>query len=294
MSLPHSLARAAPSLRGALVLACAVALAGCSRVEILYRQADWMAAHFVAGFVELSGAQRERLEDGLRDLLAWNCREQLPALGALIGDLDLDVADGRLGPRAVQDYGERVEALGQGLTQHAIPLAARFLTDLTPDQVEGLYRSLEQGNADTERKIRQATEAEVAGEYEETATDQIERWLGQLNPAQTGVVETWARAFEPLGLVGVDFRRAQEARLRPSIERCRTDPGCLEPVLRTTLAQLNAARSPDHRAMLDHNREISWSMVAAVLSGADAEQRRHLHRFATGLRADLAGIRCGP
>jgi len=276
-----------------LVLACALAFPGCSRVEILYRQAHWMATHYVADFVELSGAQRERLEGDLRDLLAWSCREQLPALGALIGEFDLDVAEGPLDPGGVQAYGERVEALGGGLIQHAIPLAARFLTDLTPAQVNGLYRSLEENNADAERKIRRATEAEVATEYAQTATDQIERWLGGLNPEQTGVVAAWARAFEPLGLVGLDFRRAQAAQLRPSIERCRTDPGCLEPVLRTTLAQLNAARSPDHRAMLAHNREISWSMVAAVVSGADAEQRRYLHRYATGLRADLAGIRCG-
>jgi hypothetical protein len=263
-------------------------------VEILYRQADWLLLDWVEGYVPLTEPQRSRLKADIAGLLAWGCREQLPALSDLLGELDRDAQAGRLTPERVRGFGMRVESMVDALLGRATPAAARLLADLSPAQLASLYRSLEEVYARDERRIRTASPGAVAEGYARTGRDHLKRWLGNLSPDQERILDDWAAGFRPLGTLGLGFRRDQGARLRPMIERCRHDPRRLELELKETIARLGERRKAEHRALLEHNRSITYGMVAAALSQADRGQLKHLHRYASGLRADLAVLDCGP
>ena len=275
------------------VLFLAVALvAGCSQVQFLYAQVDWLLLRWVEEYLELGDRQRDRLKVDIAELHTWHCRVQLPQLGTLLGDIDADVAQGRLTPARAGAYAERVEALWRGILDQAAPATARLLADLTPHQLDDLYRALEKGHAAAQRKIRKRTPSAVAADYADGARDEFERWLGPLNRAQRGLIADWSRALRPLGLTGLDYRRAWQDRLRPLIADHRGEPGRMAAMLRDTFARIVQDQPPAYRETLSTNRTVTYAMVAAVIASADETQRAHLHRFVSKLRADLAAIRC--
>lgn len=267
-------------------------VAGCSQVQFLYAQVDWLLLRWVEEYLDLGDRQRDRLKGDIADLHTWHCRVQLPQLGTLLGDFDADVGQGRLAPARVGAYAERAEALWSGILDHAAPATARLLADLSADQLEDLYRALEKGNAAAQRKIRKRTPSAVAADYADGARDEFERWLGPLNRAQRDLIADWSRALRPLGLTGLDYRRAWQDRLRPLIAGHRGEPGRMEAMLRDSFARIVQDQPPAYRETLSTNRTVTYAMVAAVIAPADETQRAHLHRFVSKLRTDLAAIRC--
>jgi len=277
----------------ALLLAVALALvAGCSQVGFLYAQLDWLLLRWVEDYVALGDQQRERLKGEIAALHTWHCGAHLPQIGTLVGELEADVGQGRLTPARVDTHAVRVEALWRGMLERATPATARLLADLTQGQLDDLYRALEKGNAAAQRKLRKGSPSAVAADYADGARDEFERWLGHLNREQLGLITQWSHAVRPLGLTGLDYRRAWQDRLRPSIAGNRGDPGRLEAVLRDAFARMAQEQPPAYRETLSANRAVTYAMVAAVIARADETQRAHLHRFASKLRTDLAAIRC--
>ncbi len=267
---------------------------GCSRIGFLYAQTDWVVLRWVEEYIDLTDGQRDRLKRDIADLHAWHCRTQLPRVSDLLGAFEADAAAGRLTPGRVGEYGGQVESLAVELLGRAAPAAARLLADLSPEQLDGLYRALAKGNADEVRRIRVSTPPQAALEYQGHVGGEFERWIGPLRPDQEAQVADWARDFRSLGLLGLDYRRAWQARLRPRISAARGAPERMESVIADVRERWSADEPPAYRDTLAHNRRLTHALVATVLTGADATQRAHLRRFVTGLRTDLAAIRCGP
>jgi hypothetical protein len=275
-------------------LLCAVILtaAGCSRLQILYDQADWMLLALFEEWIPVDDTQRDELNTAITRLLVWGCRTQLPTLGALIGDFAADVTAGRTTTERIADDSERIEGLLDLALDQAVPDFAHLLAGLTPEQTATLYRRFEREDRRAERRIRRTRADDSAREYRKLATDQLERWLGPLSPAQERLVAEWARAFEPLGLAGLEYRRGATAGLRALIERHHGDPAALTPALRTFIARLRQDRPPEYARRLADNRARTARMVAELLVASDGTQRAHLAAYATGLTADIAAIRC--
>lgn len=278
---------------GALLIGL-VLVSGCSRIGFLYAQTDWVLLRWVEEYIDLTDGQRDRLKREIADLHAWHCRTQIPQVSALLGEFVAAAAAGPLTPARVGAYGERIESLAVALMEHATPATAWLLADLSPAQLDGLYRALARSNTAAARQIRVRTQPQVAEEYQDHVEGEFERWIGPLRPDQEALIAAWARDFRPLGLTGLDYRRAWQARLRPRIAAARGAPARMEVVITELRARWTPDQPTAYRDALAHNRRLTHALVATVLTGADETQRAHLHRFVTGLRTDLAAIRCGP
>lgn len=163
---------------------------------------------------------------------------------------------------------------------------------LTPEQVAGMFERVAEDNAESEREIRDQPTADVADEYADHATRQLERWLGPLDSAQSGIVGVWSRTFVPLGRVGLRVRRDRQRVLREVIEHHRGAYVRLEMALRTVVANMDAEQPPAYRTRVEDNKRISYRMVEAVVSRMSDEQLVHLRQQIRGYRSDLANIEC--
>lgn len=170
------------ALRPAVLIVFLVAgLVACSRVELVYENADWLAARQIAGYLDLDRTQRLAVRDALQDYREFHRRERLPQLVAFL-DLTDAVLDAESVDRerlaTVFDDGER---LLTNTAEDLIPMAAETLRGLSAGQIEALEKTLAEGREDYAE--------EVLPERAQRNIERIENWTGHLGRGQRAHLE---------------------------------------------------------------------------------------------------------
>jgi hypothetical protein len=257
------------------VLFLAVTAAGCSRIEFFYNRADWLLAQYVESLVTLDERQSDQLEQQIDRLMDWHCAAQLPGYARLLRDAEADLVTGRMDDAQVRRYLARIQVFWQEFADAVTPPLSELLASANDDQIAELLASLAEGNVEARERYIGDSPEDVREQYRERMTDQLERWIGDLNPAQDSLVTRWSETFEPLGEEGMAQRRAWQARFAQLLQ-ARNDPEQLSSGLRALLADPGSVRSASYAAKLDRNRERAFSLLVAVAGALDAEQRSYL------------------
>ncbi len=164
-----------------LILFLVAGLVACSRVELVYENADWLGARQIAGYLDLDRTQRLAVRDALQDYREFHRRERLPQLVAFL-DLTDAVLDAESVDRdrlaTVFDDGER---LLTNTAEDLIPMAAETLRGLSAGQIEALEKTLAEGREDYAE--------EVLPERAQRNIERIENWTGQLGRGQRAHLE---------------------------------------------------------------------------------------------------------
>jgi hypothetical protein len=283
----RSLAR----LISALVLS-ALLLGACSLVDIAYHQLDWLMLRQVESVVDLNNAQRARLRRDIDALLQWHCETQLPRYVAFLTELERDFRRGDMTAARVAEHAETLEGYWYAVLGKSTDGLGRLLAGLAPYQVDQLELALRTRNEETARAIRSAADQDPSKDYANLAQRQIRRWIGPLNPRQQRIIREWSRDFEPLGQLGLAYRRQLHRRLHQLILTNEGDPAGLTIKLRGFIDGIKNAPPPDYAARVDANKVRSIEMIARVVAAADAEQLDHLSGAIDKWRGELRRIRC--
>ena len=286
-------AMARQAWRTALGLLLALALGGCSLVELGYHQLDWILLQRVEALVYLEADQRARLQQDIDALLDWHCRTELPRYVTLMRDIRRDFQRGDITRASVERYSARIEDRWYALLKQGSGATARLLASLSDRQLAELDAALAERNREMAREVRTAAARDSSRGYARAAERHWTRVLGRLTPEQDDAIAAWARDFEPLGQAGVDYRERLHHRLQRLLREHRGDPNGLERALDTFIGDLRNAPPPDYAARVDANKRRSLDMVTAVANSATPEQVRHLSRRLEGWSRELGDIDCG-
>lgn len=164
-------------LRSALpVFLLSLLLAACSRLELVYENADWLAARQIAAYLDLDRDQRQQVREALQAYRDVHRRERLPDLIAWLESADpvLDAGDSQ--PVAMARLFDDGEALLREIAADLIPPAAEVLRSLTAGQRQHLAEQLASG--------RQEYAEERMPERAERTIERIEGWTGLLGAGQ--------------------------------------------------------------------------------------------------------------
>ena len=275
-----------------LSLVLAVSGGACSRVQILYDQLDRLILLYVERYVELSADQKDFLYARVDALKRWHCAGELDAYSRTLREIGADFRSGRVTPERVRIHANAIEGYWDAIFTKATPALAGLLARLSPEQVEELFASLEERNAESAEQLAEESPEEIAERYEEHATEGLERWLGSLTPAQEALVVTWSREFRPLGAVGLAERRRWQAGIRALLERRGHDNGTTRAQLRAFLRELQDSRSKEQSELIAHNKALTYRMVARVAESTSSEQIAHLDRAIESLSRDFRKLSC--
>lgn len=160
-----------------LSLAVAIGLAGCSSLTLAYQQLPLLAGLWADGYLDLNGAQRDRLKEQLQAWQAWHRREELPQLQALLRQAHAALDDGVTRDELLA-LERAARASAERSLQQAAPLAAPLLATLKPEQWQHLQKELDEKTADwRERRAGSGGPQQRAKRY----VGNLERWLGDLD-----------------------------------------------------------------------------------------------------------------
>ena len=274
--------RALPSLLAVLLLA------GCSALQLGYRNADTFLAWTVNDFFDLDHGQKEMLKPGIESLLAWHRTEQLPDYARF-----LDAIQARLGgPVTHADVNWLMdEARGRYLTavERAVAEGAPVLAKLTPHQIDELEQRLKKENTKFADKYLKDDLAKRQKDRAERFIDNTEYWVGLLSDEQEKRIHEIAAE----GATGYAQRLAERQRVQRemlAILREDNNAASLVPKLKAWIANWEGGRSAEARQAFTRAGEQTLRMMLAVTDTLGAQQREHAQKRLRSYAEDMCKL----
>lgn len=275
-----------------VLLACAVVLSGCSRMNLAYRNLDLLIPWSLNDYLDMNRDQQTRFRAQLREHISWHCRTQLPDYLDLIERLQAQVRQGSLDEPALRTHYENAQKAIQTIALEITPTTVQLLRDLEDRQVRELDEQFEKDRQKREKKYLQPPADQQIRERTDRMQERAEQWLGKVSSAQRQRIQEWARALSEQNQLWLD-NRAQWQRSLVDAVRNRDQAGFDERVAQL-LQDREVYWTAPYRAAFPAIEQATIDLIIDLYDMADATQRRHIHQRLQDMRRDLGSLDCLP
>jgi len=277
-------------LRLFILLAGITLLAACSRLDLAYRNLDWLLTWRIDSYLDLNAKQKAWLKPRLHQHLAWHCSTQLPQLASWLEQDRTDLAAGRLdSAHLLARFGELRESIGS-LSSEIGPTAAGLLQQLSPLQVQQLREQMAKENEKLRREFVAPPLSEQIARRAENTEERLQPWFGELNEAQQALVRSWATQRGEQNRLWLDSRERWQAALLQELEgRHSADfPQRVDHLLRERQSYWSEA----YRESFAEGERSLAELLGQLVASADDQQRQHLQDSLGALYKDIAKLAC--
>ncbi|MDX5372025.1 MAG: DUF6279 family lipoprotein [Pseudomonadaceae bacterium] len=282
--------RRSSALSTLALLASLSLLAACSRLDLAYRNLDWLLTWRADQYLDLNRQQKAWLRPRLQQHRDWHCSAKMPQLAAWLEEDGARLASGRLHDDALlQRLGQLRQALDEVSLQVA-PTAAGLLQQLSPQQVAQLRQALAEENAELHREFVEPPPAERLERRRERMEERLQPWFGELDPAQRDLVARWAGQLEGQSALWLDSRERWQAALLAALEQPQGEDFAAR--IEQLIAQRQRYWSEDYRAAFARSERALAELLGGLIASSSAQQRQRLQERLNELRADIAGLGC--
>jgi len=286
MPRPHKATSRLPMTTAcrAVLIGVVALLLGCSRTELLYDNADWLAGRWAGELMDASAEQREAWNRHFRHAMDAHRRERLPEIVALLRSLE---AIAVAGPTAAElaCWLEAAERVYRRQASWAVPPAAAVLLDSSSQQLDHLAAELARRNREYRDAYLHQDPAEQERMRTERYTGRIEEWTGELSTGQLRLVQAAVRDMPDLAGDWLAYRVQQQERLL-ALLRSRVDGAELQGFLSDWWVDL--ADRPAGLLRKAAQARAGWlDLIVALGQTLEPGQRAVAQRRLVDLRTDL-------
>lgn len=193
-----------------VVCLLAFLLTACSRVELIYENADWLGARQIANYLDLDRDQRGLLREELQAYREFHRVERLPDMVDWLDQLEKTLVQQQPSDEIVATLFDHGEALLRRKAADLIPLTASTLRSLDSAQRINLAEQLAEG--------RDEYGEEREPERAERTVQRIEGWTGSLGTGQRAHLESCDQRMPDVTADWLSWRAAREQALLTLLE----------------------------------------------------------------------------
>ncbi len=273
-----------------VLLAGLTLLTACSRLDLAYRNLDWLLTWRIDSYLDLNSEQKAWLKPRLNQHLAWHCSTQLPQLANWLDQDRANLEAGQLdAPHLKARFLDLRDALGEVSTEIS-PTAAGLLQQLSPLQVQQLRQSMAKENEKLRREFVEPPLAEQISKRSETTEERLEPWFGKLDAQQKALVRSWAEQRGEQNRLWLDSRERWQAALLQELDARRSAdfPQRIEALLR----ERQDYWSEDYRRSFTDGERSLAELLDQLIATSSPAQRQQLSERLGALREDIAKLTC--
>lgn len=273
-----------------VLLAGLTLLTACSRLDLAYRNLDWLLTWRIDSYLDLNSEQKAWLKPRLNQHLAWHCSTQLPQLASWLDQDRANLEAGQLdAPHLKARFLDLRDALGEVSTEIS-PTAAGLLQQLSPLQVQQLRQSMAKENEKLRREFVEPPLAEQISKRSETTEERLEPWFGKLDAQQKALVRSWAEQRGEQNRLWLDSRERWQAALLQELDARRSAdfPQRIEALLR----ERQDYWSEDYRRSFTDGERSLAELLDQLIATSSPAQRQQLSERLGALREDIAKLTC--
>jgi len=275
-----------PGNRVLLVLLAVLTLllAGCG-TRFLYNRMDTLLYLYVSNQVSLHSEQRNGLRSALRDFLDWHRQSELPRYASFLRTLAQDAGQ-TMGRERIDRARSEIEALWRDSVRRGAPAASDWLIGLKPSQLDELFASLAEDDAQLRKEYCEADADDLLRQREKRLGSALRDWIGTPSPQQIAILRQHMALLEPNGCDWIDNRLRYRTRLRAAVDDHASGQRGRE-LLIQLLVNPEDSWDPAYRARFEANREVVVTMLAELDATLDQRQRQRLGSKLDGYASDF-------
>ena len=257
-------------------------LAACSSTTFVYNRLDSILPWYLDDYVDLNNTQDRQLDEMLAPFLAWHRQQELPRYVALLEQVEADL-DGPVSAAEVAGIYAGIEDAWLRLQDKSLDWLLALGASLSDEQVQEFLEELNERQEEYEEEYLERSEREYREDSYESLVDSMQDYLGRLNDAQRERLRAASLELRRSDSIWLQERAAWLQRLDVLMQR---QPGWQQRV-REAIALRDETVSEQYNATYEHNLEVIFSAIAAVLDSRSEKQDRRLRAELRDLREDL-------
>lgn len=274
------------------LVAVAVMLTGCSRMNLAYRNLDVLIPWSLNNYLDMNRDQQSRFREQVREHVGWHCRTQLPGYLDLIDRLQTQVRDGSFDETALRAHYQEAQEAIQTIARQITPTTVQLLRDLDDNQVREMSERFEKDRKEREKKYVQPPVEQQINERADRMRERVEQWMGKTNAAQRERIREWANTLGEQNRLWL-ANRTQWQRLLVEAVANRQQPE-FEERIASLLQDRDVYWTQAYRAAFPATEQAAIDLIVDLYGMADATQRRHIDDRLKDMRRDLGSLDCLP
>lgn len=286
--MPVSLIKA---LRSTLVaLACTLVIAGCSRIDLAYRNLDTLVPWSLGDYLDMNREQKSWLDQRLQQHLAWHCKTQLPGYLDWLDQMRQMIATDQVTDQALQQRtAEARQAIGR-VAEAITPSATELLRGMSDKQVEEMRQAFRDDISERQAKYVNTPLPKQIDNRAERMEKRLKGWLGELTDAQRQRVKAWSVALGDQNRAWITNRAHWQQQLVLAMNQ-RSTPN-FEPRLAQLLQRKESLWTPEYRAAFQNTEQQARSLLVDLMQESTPTQRQYLQERLTKVRASFSELKC--
>jgi hypothetical protein len=278
-------------LKSLLVPLClGLLLVGCSRLELLYRNLDWLLPWRLDHYLDLDRQQQAWLKPRLQTHLGWHCSVELPRYFDWLQRTRHLLEQPAPSPAQLRSQFAEIDDALQRIAVQITPTAIALLQTLSAEQVARLFTTLDEDNREAREDFLEPPLAEQISQRSERMQERLRPWFGPLNPTQRRQIAHWANRLGEQNRLWLGNRLRWQQALRDALAtRHQAD---FPRRLTRLLQQREHFADADYRKHQADMRQGLAELFSDLLGSADSQQRAQLNQRLRTLSRDLAEQLC--
>jgi len=282
------------------LVACALALSGCSAVRVGYNQAPTLLWWWLDGYVDFPGEQAPRVKASIERWFAWHRTTQLPDYANLLAAAQVQVMQPATTAQVCR-WADELRTRADVALMHAVPLAAELLpASVGPEQLAHLHKRYRKSNESFEEDFLQAQPDERLEASVKRAVDRAEMLYGRLDERQRQLLAAGVATspFDPAAWLAE--RQAVQGEVLATLSRltaggpARADPESNLAGLRALAQRVMRAPPGPYRDYQQRLNDYNCALVAQLHNSTTRVQREAARAKLKGWEEDLRALAAQP
>ncbi|PIB62874.1 DUF6279 family lipoprotein [Pseudomonas sp. 2822-17] len=273
-----------------VLLTLSLALAGCNRVGLAYRNLDVIIPWTLNDYLDMNAGQKSWFNDKLKEHLAWHCTTQLPGYLDWLDRLQQMVDDNQVTDAALKMRTAEAEQAIAEIAREITPSAIELLQGLDEQQVKEMNDALAKDLRKRQDDYLKPPLAQQIKDRAERMNKRLDTWMGPLSTSQQNRVTAWSIALGEQNQEWIGNRAHWQAQFIDAVQqRHSTD---FPKKMQQLLVDRESLWTPQYRAAYAQTEAAARSLIVDVMAESTPQQRLKLTQKIDGVRSDFNALKC--
>lgn len=273
-----------------VLLTLSAALAGCSRVDLAYRNLDVIIPWTLNDYLDMNPGQKSWFNDTLKEHLAWHCTTQLPGYLGWLDRLQQMVANHQVTDATLQARTLEAKQAIADVARQITPSAIELLRGLDEQQVHEMDLALAKDLRKRQDEYLKPPLAQQIKDRSERMSKRLDGWLGPLSASQQERVRNWSTTLGAQNQQWIGNRAQWQAQFIAALDqRANSDfPQRMEQLL----VDRESLWTADYRQAYAQTEAAARSLLVDLMAESTVQQRQKLVQKIDKVRSDFQSLKC--
>ncbi|MCT4496305.1 DUF6279 family lipoprotein [Pseudomonas sivasensis] len=272
------------------LLTLSLALAGCNRVGLAYRNLDVIIPWTLNDYLDMNAGQKSWFNDKLKEHLAWHCTTQLPGYLDWLDRLQQMVDENQVTDAALKTRTAEAEQAIAEVAREITPSAIELLQGLNDQQVKEMNDALAKDLRKRQDDYLKPPLAQQIKDRAERMNKRLDTWMGPLSASQQNRVTAWSVALGEQNQEWIGNRAHWQAQFIEAVQQRHSAQ--FPQKMQQLLVDRESLWTPQYRAAYAQTEAAARSLIVDVMAESTPQQRLKLTQKIDGVRSDFKALKC--